>query len=44
VAKKKVAMMSVLSIEAFPVMGLALQLEVPMAEVSILGPIVGEEC
>jgi hypothetical protein len=44
VAKKKVAMTSVLSIEAFPVMGLALQLEVPMAEVSILGPIVGEEC
>jgi hypothetical protein len=44
VAKKKVAMTSVSSTEAFLMMGLALQLEVPMAEVSILVPIVGEEC
>jgi hypothetical protein len=44
VAKKKVATTSVSSTEAFPMMGLALQLEVPMAELSILGPIVREEC
>jgi hypothetical protein len=47
VAKKKVAMAvaSVSSTEAFPTVGLALQLEVPMAAVAnIPGQKVGEEC
>jgi hypothetical protein len=47
VAKKKVAVAaaSVSSTEAFPMAGLALQLEVPMAAAtSILGRKVGEEC
>jgi hypothetical protein len=43
VLKKKVdvAAMSVSSTEAFPMVGLALQLEVPMAAISILGRKVG---
>jgi hypothetical protein len=47
VAKKKVtaAAASVSSTEAFPMVGLALQLEVPTAAAaSILGRKVGEEC
>jgi hypothetical protein len=47
VANKKVvvATASVSSMEAFPTVGLALQLEVPMVVVaSILGQKVGEEC
>jgi hypothetical protein len=44
VAKKKVDVASVLSIEAIPTAGLALQLEVPMATASIPGPKMGEEC
>jgi hypothetical protein len=44
VVKKKVDVASVLSTEAIPTAGLALQLEVPMATVSIPGPKMGEEC
>jgi hypothetical protein len=46
VAKKKVdaAAASVTSTEAFPMVGLAQQLEVPMVAASIPGPKVGEEC
>jgi hypothetical protein len=44
VVKKKVTAASVSSTEAFPTMGLALQVEVPMAAASIPGPKVGEEC
>jgi hypothetical protein len=47
VVKKKVtvAVASVSSTEAFPMMGLALQLEVPtVVTASILGRKVGEEC
>jgi hypothetical protein len=46
VAKKKVATVAtlVLSTEAFPTAGLALQLEVPTAAASIRGPKVEEEC
>jgi hypothetical protein len=44
VAKKKVDVASVLSTEAIPTAGLALQLEVPMATASIPGPKMGEEC
>jgi hypothetical protein len=47
VVKKKViaAVVPVSSTEAFPMVGLALQLEVPMAVVaSIPDPKVGEEC
>jgi hypothetical protein len=47
VVKKKVAAVVALvsSTEAFPIVGLALQLEVPTAVVaSILGRKVGEEC
>jgi hypothetical protein len=44
VAKKKVAAMSVSFKEAFPMIGLALQLEVPMAAASIPSLKVGEEC
>jgi hypothetical protein len=44
--KKNVAaaVMSVSSTEAFPMVGLALQLEVPTVAASICGPKVGEEC
>jgi hypothetical protein len=42
--KKKVATVLVLSKEAFPTVGLALQLEVSMAVASIPSPKVGEEC
>jgi hypothetical protein len=41
VAKKKVVAVSVLSMEAFPTVGLALQLEVPTAVASIPEPKVG---
>jgi hypothetical protein len=44
VKKVTVATALVLSTEAFPMAGLALQLEVPMAAVNICGPKVGEEC
>jgi hypothetical protein len=46
VVKKKIdaAATSVLSTEAFPTAGLALQLEVPMAAASIPSLKVGEEC
>jgi hypothetical protein len=46
VAKKKVATVAtlVLSTEAFPTAGLALQLEAPTAAASIRGPKVEEEC
>jgi hypothetical protein len=44
VAKKKVVAVSVSSMEAFPTVGLALQLEVPTAVASIPEPKVGEEC
>jgi hypothetical protein len=45
VAKKKVAVASESSTEAFPTAGLALQLEVPTtAAASIPGRKVGEEC
>jgi hypothetical protein len=46
VVKKKVTMVvaSVLSKEAFPTAGLALQLEVPTVMASISGLEVGEEC
>jgi hypothetical protein len=46
VVKKKViaAVVPVSSTEAFPMVGLALQLEVPMAVASIPNPKVGEEC
>jgi hypothetical protein len=42
--KKKVDAASVSSMEAFPMVGLALQVEVPTAVASIPGPKVGEEC
>jgi hypothetical protein len=46
VVKKKVAAAVALvsSKEAFPMVGLALQLEVPTVAASISGPKVGEEC
>jgi hypothetical protein len=44
VVKKKVTAASVSSKEAFPTVGLALQLEVPMVASSIAGTKVGEEC
>jgi hypothetical protein len=47
VAKKKVAtvVVSMLSTEAFPMVGLVLQLEVPMVAAAIIcGRKVGEEC
>jgi hypothetical protein len=44
VAKKKVVAASVSSTEAFPMAGLALQLEVPTMAASIPGLKVGEEC
>jgi hypothetical protein len=42
--KKKVAVTSVSSTEAFPMAGLALQLEVPTVTASIPGLKVKEEC
>jgi hypothetical protein len=42
--KKKVVATSVSSTEAFPVAGLALQVEVPTAVASIPSPKVGVEC
>jgi hypothetical protein len=44
VAKKKVIAASVLSTEAFPTVGLSLQLEVPTVAASIPSLKVGEEC
>jgi hypothetical protein len=44
VVKKKVTVMSVLSTEAFPTAGLALQPEVPMVAANIPDLKVGEEC
>jgi ABC-type methionine transport system permease subunit len=41
VVKKEVVVASVSSMEAFPTIGLALQVEVPMAVASIPGPKVG---
>jgi hypothetical protein len=41
---KKVVVVSVLSTEAFPMVGLALQVEVPTVAASIPDPKVGEEC
>jgi hypothetical protein len=42
--KKKVAAVSISSMEAFPTAGLTLQLEVPTVAASIPGPKLGEEC
>jgi hypothetical protein len=44
VAKKKVVAVSVSSMEAFPTVGLALQLEVPTVVARIPGTKVEEEC
>jgi hypothetical protein len=44
VAKKKVIAVLMSSTKAFPMVGLALQVEVPMMAVSIPGQKVGEEC
>jgi hypothetical protein len=43
-AKKKVVAASVLSTEAFPTVGLTIQLEVPTVAANIPSPKLGEEC